>query len=213
MNVGTPRDLEWRGKPVRTGIFKSPVAGPVKTGELNLAGDAQADLSVHGGALKAVYAYPSEHYAYWRDEYPDVEIGWGMLGENLTTRGLLENEVRIQDRLRVGSAELEVTQPRMPCFKLGLRFGDPKVVKQFRAGNRPGFYLRIVGGGEVAADAPIERLASDASLPTVVEIVQLARARSSDRVALEAALALPTLGSEWRKRFLHQLESGASASR
>ncbi|NNL68227.1 MAG: MOSC domain-containing protein [Myxococcales bacterium] len=206
VNVGMPRDVTWRGKPVRTGIFKTPVQGPVRTGEANLAGDGQADLESHGGELKSVYGYPSEHYPYWREAFPEAPHGWGLLGENLTTRGLLESELRIGDRLRFGSAELEVTQPRMPCFKLGLRFGDPAVVKSFRNGDRPGFYLRIVSPGEIATGSTIEPLASEPTRPTLVEIVRLARGETASRGALEAALALPTLGPEWRDAFRRQLE-------
>ena len=118
VNVGLPRDVEWRGRPVTTGIFKSPVEGRVRVRTLNLEGDRQADLSVHGGPDKAVYAYPEEHYGYWRQELPGVDLPPGSFGENLTTEGLKETEIRIGDRFRIGSTVLRVTQPRMPCAKL-----------------------------------------------------------------------------------------------
>lgn len=122
--VGQPRVVEWQGRSVETSIFKSPVTGTVTARRLNLDGDRQSDLTVHGGAAKAVYAYPSEHYPYWRGELPDADLAFGAFGENFTTEGLLESELRVGDRLHVGSAEFAVTQPRMPCYKLALRFGS-----------------------------------------------------------------------------------------
>ncbi|HSC71578.1 MAG TPA: MOSC domain-containing protein, partial [Candidatus Methylomirabilis sp.] len=123
VNVGLPREVAAKGKRVRTGIFKEPVDGRVLLRTLNLEGDRQADLTVHGGPSKAVYAYPSEHYQYWRKELPDMHLPWGMFGENFTTEGLLEGQVHVGDRFRIGSAELMVTEPRLPCYKLGVRFG------------------------------------------------------------------------------------------
>src|SRR6516162_8869651 len=119
LNVGLPRTVQWKGKAVSTGIFKTPVSGRIRLRSLNFDGDRQADLAVHGGPDKAVYAYPAEHYPYWRGELPDAEVPWGAFGENLTTTGLTEEEVRIGDLFRVGSAELVATQPRTPCYKLG----------------------------------------------------------------------------------------------
>src|SRR5262245_49320367 len=131
VSVGRPREVQWQGETVLTSIFKAPVAGRVRVGRFNIAGDEQSDLEVHGGRDKAVYAYPSEHYAFWRGELPGVELPWGAFGENLTTEGLLEGDVHIGDRLRIGSAEFVVTEPRMPCYKLALRFGRPDLVKRF----------------------------------------------------------------------------------
>ncbi len=144
INVGPPRDVEWRGKTVRTSIFKEPVAGRVRVERLNVKGDQQSDLTVHGGADKAVYVYPGEHYAFWREELPDVDLPWGAFGENFTTEGLIEDSVHIGDQLRVGSAEFVVTQPRMHCFKLGIRFGRPDMVKRFLRSGRNRF---LFGGG------------------------------------------------------------------
>src|SRR3989475_8885773 len=127
INVGLPREVRWHGKTVLTSIFKAPVEGSVKVRHLNVEGDRQSDLAVHGGADKAVYVYPAEHYAFWRAELPGVDLPWGAFGENLTTEGLMEDSVHIGDRFRIGSAELVVTQPRMPCFKLGIRFGRPDI--------------------------------------------------------------------------------------
>lgn len=173
INVGLPREVEWRGKTILTSIFKSPVAGRVRVGKLNLEGDRQSDLSVHGGPEKAVYAYPSEHYAFWREELPGMELSWGAFGENFTTEGLIESSVCIGDRLRVGSAELVVTQPRMPCFKLGIRFGRADMVKHFLCSERTGFYLAVVHKGEVEAGDPVEWIARDPHGITVADVVHL----------------------------------------
>ncbi len=144
LNVGLPREIEWRGQSVRTSIFKTPIDRRLRVTTLNLEGDEQSDLSVHGGVDKAVYAYPFEHYGFWRRELPEVDFPWGAFGENLTIEGLLEEDVRIGDLLRVGSAEFVVTQPRMPCFKLGIRFGRPDMVKRFLRSGRTGFYFAVL---------------------------------------------------------------------
>jgi len=152
VNVGLPRTVHWKGKAVSTGIFKAPVSDRIRLRTLNFDGDRQADLSVHGGPDKAVYAYPAEHYAYWHGELPAMTLPWGMFGENLTTEGLQEDDtLQIGDRFRVGSAEVVVTQPRLPCFKLGLKFGRDDIVKRFLASGRTGFYFKVVAEGEVAA--------------------------------------------------------------
>jgi MOSC domain-containing protein YiiM len=171
ISVGRPREVEWQGRIVRTSIFKTPVSGRVHVALENIAGDRQADLSVHGGADKAVYAYPAEHYASWRRELPDAELAWGAFGENLTTEGLLEDDVWIGDRYRVGTAELVVTQPRMPCYKLGIRFGRPDMVKRLHESRRNGFYFRVAREGDVAPGDPIERLARVDVRLTVAEVV------------------------------------------
>src|SRR5262245_1593175 len=144
INVGLPREVEWRGRMVMTSIFKSPVRGRVRARKLNIDGDQQSDLSVHGGVDKAVYVYPSEHYEYWHAELPGVELPWGVFGENFTTEGLHEDAVHVGDRLRVGTAEFVVTQPRLPCYKLGIRFGMPDMVKRFQHSGRTGFYLAVL---------------------------------------------------------------------
>ncbi len=145
VNVGLPREITvGGGKTVRTSIWKSPVQGRVHVSTLNLDGDQQSDLSVHGGVDKAVYLYPSEHYSYWRTQLPDVELSWGAFGENFTSEGILEAQTKVGDRIRVGSAEFMVTQPRMPCFKLGIRFNRRDMVKRFLASKRSGFYLAVI---------------------------------------------------------------------
>jgi len=171
VNVGLPREVRWQGKPVRTSIWKEPVSGPVRVGRFNLDGDEQSDLSVHGGARKSVYAYPSEHYPSWRTELPGMELPWGIFGENLTTEGLVEAGVHIGDHFRIGTAEFAVTQPRMPCFKLGIRFGRPDIVEEFRRSGRSGFYFSVIREGHVAAGDSIELVAREAESPTVSEMV------------------------------------------
>ena len=156
VNVGLPRIVEYRGQPVATGIFKSPVEGKVEVGQLNLSGDRQADLRVHGGPAKSVYVYPSEHYPFWRVELPDSDLQWGVFGENLTIEGLLETEVRPGDSLRIGTAEFAVTIPRYPCYKLGIRFGRKDIIRRFALSGRCGFYLSVVATGEIEAGDPIE---------------------------------------------------------
>ncbi len=180
VNVGLPREVEWRGRRVTTGIFKSPVEGRVRARFLNLDGDRQADLSVHGGRDKAVYAYPEEHYEYWRGELPGVDLPPGSFGENLTTRGLTETEVRIGDTFRVGSALMRVTQPRMPCDKLALRFEREDMVRRFRASERSGFYLAVVEEGEVAAGdtiEPVERVPHEVTVSEVTRRLRNPRSR------------------------------------
>ena len=141
VNVGRPRLVMRNDEQVSTGIFKEPVAGRVMLRTLNLDGDRQADLTVHGGPEKAVYLYPSEHYAFWKRELPDMDLPWGMFGENFTTEGMFEGEINIGDSFRIGSAEVMVTQPRMPCYKLGIRFGRTDIIKRFLASERTGFYF------------------------------------------------------------------------
>jgi MOSC domain-containing protein YiiM/GrpB-like predicted nucleotidyltransferase (UPF0157 family) len=169
INVGLPRAVQYRGETVMTSIFKAPVAGRVRVRRLNIEGDQQSDLTVHGGTDKAVYAYPAEHYAFWREELPDVALPWGAFGENFTTEGLLEDTLHIGDSLRIGSAEFLVTQPRMPCFKLGIRFDRPDMVKRFLRSGRPGFYLSVSQEGEVGAGDPITLASRDPSAMTVTE--------------------------------------------
>jgi len=171
VNVGLPREIDWQGKRILTSIWKEPVAGRVRVGPFNLEGDEQSDLSVHGGARKSVYAYPSEHYAYWRRELQGVELPWGVFGENLTIEGVLETDVRIGDRLSIGSAEFVVTQPRRPCFKLGIRFGDPGMVEHFLRSKRSGFYFSVLKEGHVAAGDTIDVLSTGDDHPTVSEVV------------------------------------------
>ena len=161
VNVGQPREVVWKGMSVLTGIFKDPVDGPVRISNLNLAGDRQADLTVHGGTEKAVYAYPAEHYDYWKKELPEVPFAWGKFGENLTTEGLAEDTLCVGDQVQFGSAVLKVTTPRMPCYKLALRFDRNDMIKRFLMSRRSGFYFSVVAEGEVRAGSKIEILSRD----------------------------------------------------
>src|SRR6185503_846805 len=149
LNVGLPREIVYKDRSIVTGIFKEPVEGRVRARKLNLDGDRQADLRVHGGAEKAIYVYPSEHYDYWRDQLPDMKLPWGMFGENFTVEGLNEKEVNIGDRFRINTALFMVTQPRMPCYKLAAKFERDDIIKRFLRSKRTGFYLSVIEEGEV----------------------------------------------------------------
>jgi MOSC domain-containing protein YiiM len=211
VNVGGPREVEWRGETVRTSIWKAPVPGRISAGRTNLAGDAQSDLRVHGGVEKAVYLYPVEHHAFWRGELPGVEIGFGQFGENLSSEGLLESEVRIGDRLRIGSAELQVTQPRVPCFKPGIRFGRPDFGKRFLRSGRSGFYLKVLREGEVGAGDAVEHVPVATPSLSVAEVAALQAGRSRDRERLRLASELPGLPEGWREDFRRVLAGEAPA--
>lgn len=207
VNVGQPTLVPTANGEVLTSIFKSPVSGSVRVNRLNIEGDRQSDLKVHGGIYKAVYVYPSEHYEYWREQLPEDSISWGMFGENLTTVGLLESEVRIGDRFRAGSAVLQVTQPRMPCFKLALRFRRSDMVKRFWKSGLSGFYVSVVEEGLIEAGAPIERIADGEPAISVAEVVDLYRHPSPSRDRILVALASSLAGSwktELRERLARQ---------
>lgn len=205
VNAGLPREVQWRGKTVRTSIFKAPVTGRVRVARLNVDGDRQSDLSVHGGVDKAVYAYPSEHYPFWRNELPGTELAPGAFGENLTTEGLREGAVRIGDRFRAGTAEFVVTQPRIPCFKLGIRFGRPGIVKRFLHSGRSGFYLAVVQEGEIGAGDPIELVAAGDGPITVADITSLYAGTATDPDLLRRASKLAALPESWRAHFRERL--------
>ena len=205
LNVGLPREIEWHGRTVRTSIFKAPVDRRLRVTTLNLEGDQQSDLSVHGGVAKAVYAYPSEHYEYWRRELPQADLPWGVFGENLTTGGLLEEDVGIGDRLRVGSVEFVVTQPRMPCFKLGIRFGRPDILKRFLHSGRTGFYFAVVLEGEVGAGDSIELIAPADGGLTVADVVNLYTVDAENQALLRRATQSSTLPESWRDYFRKRL--------
>ncbi len=205
INVGLPRIVEWRGKTIYTSIFKAPVSGRVRVTMLNLEGDRQSDLSVHGGPEKAVYAYPGEHYAFWREKLPEMELSWGAFGENFTTEGMLESAVCIGDRFRVGSAEFVVTQPRMPCFKLGIRFGRADMVKRFLRSGCTGFYLAVLLEGEVAVGESLELISRIEPAVTVADVVNLYAADAANQDLLRRASELSALPMDWRKYFRKRL--------
>ena len=205
LNVGKPELVIVNDQPVSTGIFKEPIADRVMLRTLNLDGDRQADLSVHGGPYKAVYVYPSEHYLFWKHELPEMELPWGMFGENLTTTGLLETETHIGDRFRVGSAEVKVTQPRMPCYKLAIRFERNDIIKRFLASERTGFYLSVLKEGEVGAGDEFELLERNTSDVRVVDVVRLYSSDKRDLDLLRRAIASESLPNNWREHFRERL--------
>jgi MOSC domain-containing protein YiiM len=205
LNTGRPRDVEVNGRVVRTSIWKSPRDGRLRVTALNIDGDEQSDLTVHGGTFKAVYCYPSEHYGDWRRELPGAELPWGVFGENLTTEGVLETDVRIGDRLAIGTAEFLVTQPRQPCFKLGIRFGREDMVKRFVANGRPGFYVRVVREGDLAAGDDIRFVERAAASITVSEIFELYFDHDATGDELARAAAAPGLAPSWKDHFQKRL--------
>jgi MOSC domain-containing protein YiiM len=198
VNVGTPKQVQVGGRTVLTSIFKSPAAGRVAVGVHNVAGDKQADLTVHGGPYKAVYCYPEEHYRFWSKQLPKIKLLPGVFGENLTTRGLSEDEVNIGDQFRVGSAILQVTQPRMPCYKLGIRFGRPDIVKRFWQAGRPGIYFSVAKEGDVAAGDPIQRIVKAENGISVADVVALYRGEKDNPELMERALRAPLFGG-WKE--------------
>jgi MOSC domain-containing protein YiiM len=208
LNLGRPRLVGGEGQSVSTGIYKTPVGGRVMLRALNLDGDRQADLTVHGGPTKAAYAYPSEHYDYWREELPGVELPWGMFGENFTTEGLDESSVNIGDRFRVGAAEVVVTEPRMPCYKLGIKFGRMDMLKRFLASGRTGFYFSVGREGEVCAGDEIELLGRDKNNVTVADITRLYSSDRDDFETMRRALEVEALPDKWRQHFRQQLSGG-----
>lgn len=205
INVGLPRDVEWRGQTVQTSIFKEPVAGMVRVKRLNLDGDQQSDLTVHGGAEKAVYVYPSEHYAHWREELPGFDLPWGAFGENFTTTDLDESNIHIGDRLRIGSTEFVVTQPRMPCYKLGIRFGRPDMVKRFLRSGRTGFYLAVMSEGAVAAGNDVSVTARHPDTISIADVVSLYASDTDNQELLKRVSKLEALPEDWRDYFHQRL--------
>jgi MOSC domain-containing protein YiiM len=206
VNVGVPRQVTWQGKLVTTGIFKEPVQGRVMLRKLNLHGDQQADLTVHGGVSKAVYLYPSEHYGYWRTEFPGMDLPWGMFGENFTTEGLLEKGVYIGDRFRIGETEVMVTEPRMPCYKLGIKFGRADIIKRFLASRRTGFYFAVMREGMVSAGDAVELVGQEQQGTSVADITRLYSFDKDDVKSLRQAIQVEALPESWKGYFRHQLE-------
>jgi MOSC domain-containing protein YiiM len=204
IQVGVPRFVDLEGEKVSTGIFKSPVERRLRLSHLNLEGDRQADLTVHGGQNKAVYAYPSEHYPFWKKALPGVDLPWGAFGENFTTSGLLEKDVCIGDRFTIGTAEVVVTQPRLPCFKLNLKFDRDDMVKRFLASHFSGFYLRVLREGEVGAGDEIVPIHHDENRVSVLDTLRLYLHESDSSELRQRALRLEYLPPSWRKEFSEQ---------
>lgn len=209
LNVGLPREVTWHDRRVSTGIFKQPVSDRLALRTLNLDGDRQADLTVHGGTHKAVYCYPYEHYDYWKEELAGRDLPSGTFGENFTTVGLLEDSTFLGDRFSVGTAEVIVTQPRLPCFKLGIRFGDDHMVKRFLASGRSGFYLGVTREGEVGPGDEIKLIARDPHEVPVSEITRLYIAKqyeAADVASLRRLLQVAAVPDDWKEYFRERLE-------
>jgi MOSC domain-containing protein YiiM len=208
VNVGLPRKILFNGQIITTAIFKDPVKGPISLRKLNLDGDKQADLTVHGGVDKAVYSYPSEHYDYWRKQFPKTDLVWGMFGENFTTEGLFEDAVNVGDQFQIGSAKIVATQPRMPCYKLGVRFGRMDVIRRFMASGRPGIYFKVLTEGEVQTDDKIKVIRRDKNNVTVKGIVSLYIARNDiDNIeTMKRATKIRDLPEGWRHEFQQKIE-------
>ncbi|PZO48894.1 MAG: MOSC domain-containing protein [Phormidesmis priestleyi] len=204
LNVGLPQEVSWKGRTVSTGIFKSPVEERIEMRILNLNGDAQADLTVHGGVEKAVYAYPSEHYPYWQQQLPEADLPWGAFGENLTTTGLLEPEVNIGDRFRIGTTEVMVTQPRFPCFKLNLKFNRDDMLKRFLGSGLSGIYFSVIKEGDIGVGDTFTLTHRDEHNVTVSDVVKIYR-HEADLAAVRKAIAVPALAADLRQRFQQQL--------
>ena len=210
VNVGRPKEVEWSGKRITTGIFKAPVRGQVRVRTFNLEGDGQADLSVHGGPTKAVYVYPSEHYKFWQTELPGKPLPWGMFGENLSTQGLREDDVQIGDEFCIGTVRVRATEPRMPCYKLGIRFERSDIVKRFLKSGRPGFYFAVTQEGRVQEGDSIEHVKRADQAVTVADIARLYTTDRENVDLLRRVVALEALGESWRGHFLRQLEKVTS---
>jgi MOSC domain-containing protein YiiM len=209
LNVGVPREVKWYGGEIRTGIYKQPVEGRVNLRRLNLDGDRQADLTVHGGPYKAVYCYPHEHYEYWNKTLPGRELTIGIFGENFTTEGMLEDSVHLGDEFAAGTAEVVVTQPRLPCYKVGIRLEDGLMVKRFLASGRSGFYMAVKKAGEVAAGDDITLITRDPERVSIAAFNRLYVAKHYDRddvSVIERMLGIAALPEDWKEHFRERLE-------
>ena len=206
INVSKPKPIQYGEKTVMTGIFKEPVTGPVMLREKNIDGDGQGDLRVHGGTYKAVYAYPSEHYAHWREVLRREDLSPGQFGENLTVEGLVEDAVHIGDVFQIGgAAKLQVTQPRVPCFKLEHKMGTPGFIKQFLESRRVGFYFRVLVEGDITAGDAILRIERAAESMSVTEIVNLRYFDTDNHANIAIARKLPALSPSWKRDFTRML--------
>jgi len=219
LNVALPRLALYHGKTINTAIYKQPVAGPVQLRTLNLDGDRQADLSVHGGLYKAVYGYPSEHYPLWREELPGIDLPWGRdlpwgsFGENFTTEGLFESDLHIGDRLRIGPAILMVRQPRMPCYKLAAKFQRDDMIDLFLRSGRSGFYFSVEQEGVVQSGDSFEFLSHEQEAITIGEMNRLFVEDKYNRDLLEKAIASPALPEDWREYLAQRLPTASAAQR
>ena len=205
INVSLPKEVDFEGQKVITGIFKEPIEGRIILRRLNLDGDKQADLTVHGGPDKAVYAYPIEHYEFWRKVYPDIKMPNGMFGENFTTESLMEAEVNVGDIFRIGSAKVIATQPRMPCYKLGVKFGRMDVLKKFLASGRSGIYFKVLEEGEVGAGDPIIQIKKDINRIGISDIVRLYASDRENIKLMRRVVKVESLPDGWKDYFYEQI--------
>jgi MOSC domain-containing protein YiiM len=207
LNVGRPRLIVYNGTTIDTGIFKNPVSGPIQLRTLNLDGDRQADLTVHGGPYKAVYAYPSEHYPFWQRELPGIEFPPGMFGENFTTSGLSEDELHVGDRLQIGSSVIMVRQPRMPCYKLAAKFRRDDIIDRFLVSGCSGIYFSVEHEGQVAPGDTFQLLSRASDGITIAEMNRLIVADRYNRGLLEKALSTSALPESWREYFARRVNA------
>jgi MOSC domain-containing protein YiiM len=207
LNVGLPRLISWKGETFKTGILKNPVEGRVKLRETNLNGDRQADLTVHGGPKKAVYGYPSEHYPYWRAELPNEQFAWGALGENFTTEGLLESNLKMGDRYRVGSSVIVVTTPRLPCFKLAAKFRRDDMIQRFLRSGFSGFYFSVAEEGEVGAGDEFQLLDREVPSLSIADFNHLYVSADPNPELLRRAIEVRSLPESWRERYQARLDA------
>lgn len=205
LNVGLPTQVTFEGQLITTGIFKEPIPGRIRLRKLNLEGDKQADLTVHGGADKAIYAYAEEHYSYWRKEFHGMSLPWGMFGENFTTQGMFEEMVNIGDQFQVGTATVVATQPRMPCYKLGVKFGRMDIIKRFLASGLTGIYFKVLNEGELEKGDEIKPIKRDENNVSVKDIVRLYTKNKDDVQTMERAIKVKDLPTGWKFHFIDRL--------
>ncbi len=201
VNVSMPKEVPYKEKTITTGIFKEPVEGPVMLRSLNLEGDGQADLKGHGGVHKAVYVFSHEYFAHWKQELGRAEFPYGQFGENFTVEGMTDEMIYVGDVFRVGGTLVEVSQPRVPCFKLALRMEEPRFLKPFMARALVGYYLRVLEEGEVGAGDPVERVRTDPGGMTVTEMFSLLYHDKDNIPGAQRALRIDALSPGWRGSF------------
>src|SRR5262249_38954650 len=207
VNVGLPRDIVWKGRTVHTAIWKNPVPGRCRVGRLNIEGDGQGDLAAHGGEQRAVFVYQIESYNYWQEQLNRTDLAYGQFGENFTIEGLPDDGVRIGDRYQIGSALFEVTQPRVTCYRIGIRMNEPRMPALLTSSGRPGFYFRVLEEGEVEAGDEIVKVGEADECMTVSEINALLYLPNHERDRLERALRIEALSPGWRSSFEALLQS------
>ncbi|HEY6535508.1 MAG TPA: MOSC domain-containing protein [Candidatus Nitrosocosmicus sp.] len=205
VNISLPKKVIYGKEIVTTGIFKLPIVGPIKLEKLNLEGDKQADLTVHGGINKAVYVYPKEYYDYWQNKLLRTDLSWGMFGENFTTEGLFEDDVNVGDIFNIGTCKIMATQPRIPCYKLGIKFGNMGVIKEFLNSGKPGIYFSVIREGIVEAGNTIHLLKKDENNITIKDILLLFQKKIKDIKLMNRALKVDALPDSWKEYFSSQL--------